>query len=200
MTESKHLAKPITLLQGRYLEGSRNRKGEVKWMRLQTAEGERHIKLPKYIRYTVAHELQPGAMVRVWARSKDKGLKALQVIPLAPASEVAPLAGPASTASPSAEAPVTPSAPIVPAQQTTRRIQVCRKKNCCKRGGEAVWSALERAIADDPQTRLEAVGCLKQCKKGPSVRLMPERRIYTRVRPQDVAKWLATDQPDEAGN
>ncbi len=44
-------------------------------------------------------------------------------------------------------------------------VAVCLKKNCCKRGAEALWTALAEAPSFNP---VES-GCLKACKQGPVI-------------------------------
>ncbi|NJK71994.1 MAG: (2Fe-2S) ferredoxin domain-containing protein [Synechococcaceae cyanobacterium SM2_3_60] len=55
----------------------------------------------------------------------------------------------------------------------TQDVAVCLKKNCCKRGAEAIWAALEAT----PELNPVESGCLKACKHGPAIAI--GQRVYS---------------------
>ena len=71
-------------------------------------------------------------------------------------------------------------------------IRVCQKSSCRKRGGDAVWSALEAAIDEQglgDRVKLKATGCIDKCKAGPNV-IMPGKMRYGRVKAKSIAGLL----------
>ncbi|MEM8884933.1 MAG: (2Fe-2S) ferredoxin domain-containing protein [Planctomycetota bacterium] len=67
---------------------------------------------------------------------------------------------------------------------------VCTKgKECCKRGGPKIARDLRialRALGLKKEVRVERVGCLDHCKKGPIVAVYPMNAWYTHVKRKDV--------------
>jgi hypothetical protein len=173
-------APEVTILQGRYLEGVFSDKGYLKWLWLETDRGEKQIKLPKFLAYSLSQEAKPGSDLRVWARPKKDYFKALMVVPLAPMSQVI-------------VSQVIVSPPVVPAFVRSCTIQVCQKGGCRKRGSLEVWQALEQQIhdrSDSLEIRLETSSCLKNCKQGPNLRVLPDKVCYQQVQPEQVALIL----------
>ena len=209
----------MEVLQGRYLEPNDAKAHRLKAMSLETADGIRLVKLPKALSAIAQQELSPGDMVRVWAepmpqkisqkakkKSKNAGLKnaskkgkrevlkALQLIPLSPKPTVSV---------PLAEIPVHETAGKKARKKTARkkrgkpmRVQLCQKKNCCKRGGTQLWEAFQQTAdtpaVDLPAFKLEAVGCLGGCKRGPNLRVLPANVKHYHVQPQDIERILQT--------
>ncbi|MDJ0634823.1 MAG: (2Fe-2S) ferredoxin domain-containing protein [Xenococcaceae cyanobacterium MO_188.B29] len=65
------------------------------------------------------------------------------------------------------------------------KILVCKKSNCWKKGGKEVCQVLED-LSGDRQIQVKTTGCLKQCKKGPNVVILPDKARYSRVKPQQI--------------
>jgi (2Fe-2S) ferredoxin len=171
------------VLEGRYLGSITSSKGRPKYLRLQTDQGEQLIKLPDYVGYALAEEVESGAWVRVWVRQKGEKLKAVMVIPLAP------------TAAVNVSAPVSESR-----LPSICKIQVCRKGGCCKRGGLNVWQALQEALqqtSGGQRVHLEASGCMKECKHGPNIRV--GSAIYSQVRCDQIPEILQTHLSNPVG-
>jgi (2Fe-2S) ferredoxin len=172
------------VLEGRYLGELKSPKGKLKGLRLQTARQEYSIKLPKHLVSVLVHELEPGSPVRVWVSPKENAWLALNLVPLSPKTLVAK---PPSLSSP------TPARTDKP-----QRVQVCRKGSCCKRGSHEVYQAMEDAIATNPNlsnVQLEPSGCLKECKRGPCIRLAASGKVFTRVTPDNAPAILAEHCP-----
>jgi (2Fe-2S) ferredoxin len=73
--------------------------------------------------------------------------------------------------------------------QAYTKILVCQKSDCQKRGGKAIGKALESALNDHglkDQVRIQGTGCLKQCKAGPNIILMPDKTRYSRIEPTQI--------------
>lgn len=73
--------------------------------------------------------------------------------------------------------------------KTKSKILVCQKSDCQKRGGAAVCKALENALNSrglEGQVTVQGTGCLKQCKAGPNIVLMPAKTRYSRIKPAEV--------------
>lgn len=73
--------------------------------------------------------------------------------------------------------------------KTQTKILVCQKSDCQKRGGAAVCKALENALNArglEDQVTVQGTGCLKQCKAGPNIVLMPDKTRYSRIAPAEV--------------
>ncbi|MGK7913349.1 MAG: (2Fe-2S) ferredoxin domain-containing protein [Synechococcus sp.] len=79
-----------------------------------------------------------------------------------------------------------------PSSRKPACIRVCQKSSCRKRGGDAVWSALETAIDEQElgdRVKLKAMGCIDKCKAGPNV-IMPGKMRYSRVKAKSVPGLL----------
>jgi (2Fe-2S) ferredoxin len=156
-------------LEGRFLGYATDDHGKLKFLRL-AATCEYQIKLPKELRF---HSFIPGEWLRVTGTSKlnrETGqvkLKAEQVT----------LARPLS---------VVPTEPPKPSKPET--ILVCQKSDCCKLGGKAVVTALQKAIADQGLTHqvvVKGTGCMKRCKAGPNL-VMPDKTRYTKIQAKAI--------------
>jgi (2Fe-2S) ferredoxin len=73
--------------------------------------------------------------------------------------------------------------------KTQTKILVCQKSDCQKRGGAAVCKALENALNArglEGQVTVQGTGCLKQCKAGPNIVVMPDKTRYSRIKPAEI--------------
>jgi len=74
-------------------------------------------------------------------------------------------------------------------------VQLCQKKNCFKRGGTQLWESFEQVAEDTAQPfKLEAVGCLGGCKRGPNIRFLPGNVKHYHVQSDDVLSLLSQHQ------
>lgn len=177
----------MEVLQGRYLKPIESGKGKLKGVQLETDAGVRMIYLPKSLRAIAQQELVPGEPVRIWIETDDKSKKllALQLIPLTPQATLQ-----------LAERPATPQKAKSKAKQKAKTakasltVQLCQKKNCCKRGGDDLWQDFEKRSAGQQDFKLEAIGCLGGCKRGPNIRLLPDNIKYRHVQLEDVGEIL----------
>ncbi|MCU0541559.1 MAG: (2Fe-2S) ferredoxin domain-containing protein [Oscillatoriaceae cyanobacterium Prado104] len=73
--------------------------------------------------------------------------------------------------------------------KTKAKILVCQKSDCQKRGGAAICKALENALNSrglEGKVTVQGTGCLKQCKAGPNIVLMPDKTRYSRIAPTEI--------------
>jgi (2Fe-2S) ferredoxin len=73
--------------------------------------------------------------------------------------------------------------------KTKAKILVCQKSDCQKRGGAAVCKALENALNSrglEGQVTVQGTGCLKQCKAGPNIVVMPDKTRYSRIKTAEI--------------
>lgn len=170
---------------------------KLKYLRIGSDRGiEYLVKLCKELRASLSSVLKPGLRVQV-AGEKQLNLKngklklkayslklsgsdARRQPPLDLAS--APVALVTSPATTTPETAVT-------ATKTKTKILVCQKSDCQKRGGAAVCKALENAINSrglEGQVTVVGTGCLKQCKAGPNIVVMPDKTRYSRIKPAEI--------------
>ncbi len=167
------------LIQGRYLEGVFSSKGRLKWLRIEADRREWLVKLPKYIGLTLSREIEPGVEIRVWARPKKDYFKALMVVPLTPRLDVEPFS----------DLPM-----ALPPKSKPLIIKICQKGGCRKRGGKYVWDAIQHQIElgnTHGKIRLEATGCLKNCKHGPNMCIGSKQVRYSRVQASQIPAILS---------
>ncbi len=162
---------------------------------LVSAQGETYrVKLTKLARKSLPSPPGLGDQVQIlgerdfWSETQEFRYKADLLTILQPAQ--APIdAVAALTAAFNAPQPSPSPSPGQP-----KTILICQKSSCCRRGGQAVWDAFSQAIHEqglETQITLKATGCLKECKRGPAVVLMPQKTRHTRVTPGQVSELLA---------
>ena len=69
------------------------------------------------------------------------------------------------------------------------KVLVCKKSSCWKRGGKAVCQAIETLCRDrglEEHIQVKTTGCLKQCKKGPNLVMMPDKARYSQVKTKQI--------------
>jgi (2Fe-2S) ferredoxin len=70
-------------------------------------------------------------------------------------------------------------------------IQLCLKGDCSRRGGEDVWHALQEVTQGIP-VEIKATGCMKQCKSGPNLVVLPAKARYQQVTPEQAVALVQT--------
>ena len=161
---------------------------KIKGFYFEVAGEELLIKLPKRLRFYCADLLMPGAMLQIVGKKKVKRKEdrvkytAEEIIAIAslPKSDTLVKVGQ------SVQVPVS-SELIARKNNSTKSkpacIRVCQKSSCFKRGGNAVWAALEREIAArnlGDRVKLKGTGCMDKCKSGPNI-IMPGKMRYSRI-------------------
>ncbi|MBW4489302.1 MAG: (2Fe-2S) ferredoxin domain-containing protein [Trichocoleus desertorum ATA4-8-CV12] len=182
-------------LEGRFLGFEMEDGYKFKRIQVATPEGEVCIKLSKESRASVVSSfiaegkvLNPGDWIRITGEKKLDSktgfpkLKAYAIHPAVP-GEMPPVA-------PSKAAPASGKGTIL----------VCQKSDCMKRGAKALCQALESEISDrglSEQVTVKGTGCMKQCKAGPTMVVMPDKTRYTRIHPETVSAILEEHFPSE---
>lgn len=177
---------------------------KLKYLRISSDRGiEYLVKLCKELRESVGQGLREGLKVKV-AGEKQINLKngkikhkarSLQLAIYNPDPKQIDFTNARHTGG--LERAIAPSttnsstafqAPTAPAK-TKAKILVCQKSDCQKRGGAAVCKALENALNSqglEGHVTVQGTGCLKQCKAGPNIVLMPDKTRYSRIAPTEI--------------
>ncbi|MGB5593544.1 MAG: (2Fe-2S) ferredoxin domain-containing protein [Crocosphaera sp.] len=158
------------------------KKGDkLKYLRMKVEEREYWLKIPKKLRQDVDRSLLSGTWLEVTGNrelKKKTGFFELE------ATKVKLLANP--------DIPCAVIAPEI-ASSSVGKILVCQKSSCWKRGGESICQRLEKQLDDQglgDRVEIKLTGCLKQCKKGPNVVIMPDKTRYSQVKPRQVQELL----------
>jgi NADH:ubiquinone oxidoreductase subunit E len=80
-----------------------------------------------------------------------------------------------------------------PVAESDRVVVVCVGEDCASREeNRAIFAEARELEAKrrDPNVRVQCFGCLKVCKKGPIVAVLPEATLFRRVRREDVGLLL----------
>lgn len=179
------MSKTTTLSQFRIigqLESFVIKKGDkLKYLRMKVEEKEYWLKIPKKLRPEIDPTMIPGTWLEITGNrefKKKKGFFELEAsrIKLLPNPDI-------------------PCAVVVSEPESTSvgKILVCQKSSCWKRGGESVCQQLEQELEQQglsDQVKIKLTGCLKQCKKGPNVVIMPHKARYCQVKPREVEELL----------
>ncbi|MGC1218908.1 MAG: (2Fe-2S) ferredoxin domain-containing protein [Phormidesmis sp.] len=214
----------MDVLQGRYLKPITSKSGKLKGLQIEVGDGIESIYLPKPLRIIAQQELDTGDELRIWStrdqkssqkksqQSKSQKRWAVQVIPLSPRAQVATQPTAITLEKQFAQKLEKASGQKLgqkldqkPDRETKKQkkkktkrvtVQLCQKKNCCKRGGTQLWESFEQAAEDAAQTpfKLEAVGCLGGCKRGPNIRFLPDNVKHYHVQSNDVLPLLSRHQ------
>ncbi|NEQ39190.1 MAG: (2Fe-2S) ferredoxin domain-containing protein [Okeania sp. SIO3I5] len=73
------------------------------------------------------------------------------------------------------------------------QILVCQKSDCQKRGAGKVCQALSEALSDrglEDQVTIKKTGCLKKCKAGPNMIIMPNKAKYSRISSTEIPEVI----------
>jgi (2Fe-2S) ferredoxin len=185
-------------LDGRLLGFEGDKPEAPKYLKLWTPHGEYQIKLRKDLRATLPHRLIPGEWIYVFGRRKEDVADGTQRFK----AEIVTLANPKvrdNQAIEAVSAPIAPQPSVAePAPKPTGNltksakasILVCRKSKCCKQGGQELCRALETALDDrglKDQVVIKETGCMKRCKAGPNLIVMPDKARYSQITAQNAA-------------
>ncbi|MBW4664359.1 MAG: (2Fe-2S) ferredoxin domain-containing protein [Chroococcus sp. CMT-3BRIN-NPC107] len=169
------MSKKVTTfnIEGRFL-GFEFEDHKPKKLIVATSQGEQTIKLAKALRYSFQLRLIPGDWLQISGEQEfdSKGklkLKAEQVIPSTVSQELAIL-------------------PVL-TDKNKASILVCQKSSCMKRGGKEACQAMQTALKIrglSEQVSIKGTGCLKDCKAGPNIVMMPDKKRYTKVQASQI--------------
>lgn len=158
------------------------KEGKLKYITVLNSSGLFWIKLSKKARSMADSALTPGVDVEVQGQKKQEAktgvikLKAYNVtLKNHSATSIQPLvSSPIQTAEP---------------PQKPAKILVCQKSDCRRRGSDGICSLLEQELTErglQDQVTIQKTGCLKQCKAGPHVVLLPNKTHYRNVEPEKI--------------
>lgn len=174
---------------------------KLKYLRISGDRGiEYLVKLCKELRASLSLVLTPGLRVKV-VGEKQHNLKNGKIKLKAYSLKLSDSENPAQPQVDTKNTPVatltsdreihsrTASQTAVNPAKIKGKILVCQKSDCQKRGGAAVCKALENALNSRGlagQVTIQGTGCLKQCKSGPNIVLMPDKTRYSRIKPAEI--------------
>jgi (2Fe-2S) ferredoxin len=176
---------------------------QIKYLRIVVAEREYWIKLPKEMRHTFNPEIIPGCwldVIGIRKQSKTGKLKLEATEVRLADSSVSKLDFNGSLAQRRRGAEekrgenLSLSRFSRGSQVAQTRIFVCRKSSCQKKGGRAICQAIEESLRThqlEEEVEVKLTGCLKQCKHGPNLIIMPDKARYGRVKPEQIPELLA---------
>ncbi len=166
----------------------------LKYVRLRTPEGDRIIKIPKEQRLELYRSLKPGDTIRCTGEQKlnletgEYKLKACAIFKIfetvrteVQAHERAEVIHLSAHSSQKRQV-TTAAKPLV-------NVLVCQKSDCVKRGSSEVCDALLGALEEQDlagYVKVKSTGCLKHCKSGPHLVVMPDKSRYSNVKVGDV--------------
>ena len=169
------------ILEGQFLGFILKDGYKIKYLRLSAPTGEYIVKLSKEVRASLGHTLLLGEWLQVVGYQdldEKRGtikFKAHQIMRVAP--DLAQISAPTGQ-------DIANKALL----KGKASILICQKSDCCKRGGWAVFEAVQKALSDQnliDQITIRPTGCMKQCKSGPNI-VMPDKTRYSQVRPAEI--------------
>jgi (2Fe-2S) ferredoxin len=196
--DGRRRMKRFYTFEGELLGFVAGRRGQLNRCRLQTADGELLVKFPREWSERLQRSLAVGDRVQVRGKARcdeDTGeqyLKAEVFLHLASAIPRAALledrAG--GEVHPFAPAQTRPRAEAPPG---LTRVLVCKSSDCCRRGARQVIARLEDAVERyglQERVRIETTGCMKRCKQGPALVVLPQKARHCRVAPDEAPELL----------
>lgn len=192
---------------------------KLKYIDVETPTGNNYVvKIAKGIRRNLSSVLIPGLAVKITGemavckKTGEEELKAFEIIPdfsnNSTASSKNNAVGLVETSCSQTETVVlklpeteeTCSKSQEKCAAKKAQILVCQKSDCQKRGASKVCKALSEAINDhglEDQVTIKKTGCLKKCKAGPNMVIMPNKAKYSRINsseiPQVIKKHFAVE-------
>lgn len=194
-TKVKEAPKSTYQIEGEFLGFIPKPGNEFKHIQVQVGERVISIKLAKELRETLGQTLHQGDRLLIFLEQTGSGLgsklklKSDRVEKLGASSESIIIESSTSISS-----SVSSSAKTAKSKKIKKgKILVCRKSSCSKRGGKQLYRALAETLNQlglQDQVSIELTGCQKQCKKAPSLILMPGKVKHAYVHPNDLASLL----------
>jgi (2Fe-2S) ferredoxin len=173
---------------------------KLKYIRLSTSDGDRTIKIPKEQRLELYRSLKPGDLVRCAGEQKlnietgDRKLKAYTIDKTVP--QVSHLSMQALGRSEVIHLHSDRGDRHVQKQHAKPLVNVlvCQKSDCAKRGSGEVCAALVGALELEDlagYVKVKSTGCLKHCKSGPYLVVMPDKSHFSHVKVSNVPDIIA---------
>ena len=151
---------------------------KIKYLRINVDQKEYWIKISKEARNSLTSAITPGCILEVSGTQEIKSgklkLKAYELkLVNSEETNLIPATLPAQKKAPSA----------------TTTVLMCQKSTCWQKGGKAVCDALTEELSDRGlagSVKIKGTGCMKECKQGPNLVIMPDKTRYSRIRPQQI--------------
>lgn len=164
-------------------------KKRIKYLKLKTEQGKYWLKIPKQLSRQLAG-LSPGCQLEIEGKVKQypETGKAKHK-----AKTVAIIAPDKSTTPPIKSKTVSLLPVFNSKIKSKAKVLICQKANCWKKGGQKVCAEIESILSDRGLAKeipIQKTGCLKQCKKAPTLIMMPDKTRYNKVKPQQVAEMI----------
>ncbi len=140
-------------------------KSGLRSLTVETVRGTFEARLAKDIREGLSAELEEGMAVRLWLQVKGSKVKAQLVVPLE-------------------------AKQVVYTGSREACIWVCTSKSCCRKGGTELLKSLRKAAEENPDVQVKQCGCLGACKKGPTLKMRGDKKVY-QVPPVNAPDWLS---------
>lgn len=163
------------------------KEGKLKYLKIATTEREELVKLSKDLRRNLPPVAIPGSVVRVRGEKElnpKKGQVKLTAYSLVLANQTGA----------SAEGGVVVEGDFQARKSKKKaKILVCKKSDCNKRGAGGVCKALEAALSDrglEEEVTVQKTGCLKKCKAGPNIVMLPDKERYSKIDPEEVPELI----------
>lgn len=184
MTEGTSLANEFNIT-GKLVKIIFKKYNQVKYLKLVNEKQAYWIKVDKSIREDIAEIVSLDTEVTIKGTKKPK--KKTGEIEYK-AEYVKLVANSNSNPSSSIIVPETSSLPKEENKVKAKakaKILVCKKSSCWKKGGKEICQVLEN-IYSDRSIEVKTTGCLKQCKQGPNIIMLPDKARYSRVKPKQI--------------
>ncbi|ERN42292.1 ferredoxin [Rubidibacter lacunae KORDI 51-2] len=165
---------------------------KVKYLRLEVADREYWVKVPKALRGDVDLAMRPGCHLAVsgWAvRCRKTGKLELE------AESIRFADAPKANAADSSGSEKPSSEPV-----RSAKVLLCMGSDCRKRGGGAALAAFKDSVQESRSVgslEVRTMGCMKACKHGPNVLVMPDKARYGGVDARQAAAIVARHSSQE---
>ena len=153
-----------------------------KYLQLSTEEEEYSIKVAKDRQNVLSQHLQPGCWLKVTGMRKyelHKGKVKYKAYRIELLSEQV------------SEHPTSDTA--IKSNNSKAKVLFCQGSSCWKKGGKTACALLRTQLQGQSMTEvveIKTTGCLKQCKQGPNLVIMPGRIRCTRVNPGQISALI----------
>jgi (2Fe-2S) ferredoxin len=190
--------------EGRFLGFTALDGYKLKYLRLSTRDRDYIIKIPKEQRLELYRSLKSGELIRCVGEQKlssvtgDFKLKAYtisKIVEQPPKSlEVIHLLGNVCDLGDRHSHKQQLKSGIKPLVN----VLVCQKSDCAKRGGGQICKALMEALEQQDlaeYVKVKGTGCMKHCKSGPHVVVMPDKSRFSHVKVgqvQDIVEEIGS--------
>ncbi|MEE3716994.1 (2Fe-2S) ferredoxin domain-containing protein [Tumidithrix elongata RA019] len=168
-----------------------------KYFRIHTSRGEYTIQLAKRHRATLGQTLEQGSWIEVSGVQKFNPTKGTFKFK---ADRVA-VTQVSSTNTVKERIAAKAMPPLPPSQTQAHKsskpqasILICQKSDCVKRGSGNICQALMQALDDrqlSDRVQIKSTGCLKDCKAGPNLVVMPTKTRHSKVKTKHIPAIVA---------